>query len=177
VQVGPSNGKSIMVTEGIKAGEEVALLPPQDSRSVQRMSSDTYANLSSESRRQAMQIFVERLDRGMYRSISDSFVVASASGKNLQTSTTLADCTAAIDRMLSEDSSKGITSGRVRIGPGEGGKLAPLSPETLQQMKPGEKISVSVPAASDSSADSLKAGNEQQAPDSVRSSQEPPDEI
>ncbi len=78
--------------------------------------------------------------------------------------------------MLLEDSSRGATGGRVRIGPGEGGKLAPVSPEMLKEMKQGEKISVSVPAQRDTSADTLYTRNRQIEHDSSKASKEPPDE-
>lgn len=73
---------------------------------------------------------------------------------------TIADCTAAIDAMLampagSGDSAQNVTVQQIRIGPGEGGKLAPLAPERRQQMRAGEKDTVSVPAGRDASADTL----------------------
>jgi len=180
VQVGPKNGINIMIAEGIKAEEKVALAPPQNLMHVQRLSPNTYGKLLSESRQRAMQLFVERLNRDEYQGRSDSFVAASkearASSKNFEVSTALADCTAAIDQMLSEDSSRAITIGRVRIGPGEGGELAPVPPEMLKEMKPGEKISVSIPAQSDTSADTLHARSRQIENDSSKASQEPPDE-
>jgi len=179
VQVGPRSGISIMIAEGIKAGDEVALFPPNNLKNVQSLSWDTYGKLLSESRQQARQFFVESLNRGMYQSLSDSFAVASerekANNESVQARGVLADCTAVIDRMLSEDSSRGIAGGRIRISPGEGGKLAPVSPEMLKEMKPGEKISVSVPAQSDTSTDSLHTQSRQIEPDSSQVSREPPE--
>jgi len=180
VQVGPRSEIGIMIAEGIKAGDEVALLPPHNFKHVQRLGSDTYGKLLSASPQKAMQFFVERLNSGMPRDLSDSLVVASEGGrannKNVQVNTAIADCTEVIDQMLSEDSSRGITGGRVRIGPGEGGKLAPVPPEMLKAMKPGEKISVSIPAQSDTSADTLHARSGQIENDSSKASQEPPSE-
>lgn len=177
VQVGPSSGISIMIAVGVREGEEVALFPPKNLMNVQNLSLDTYGKLLSESRQKAAQFFIEGLNRD---ALSDSFAVVSegesANNKTVQAKTALADCTAMIDQMLSEDSSRGISSGRARIGPGEGGKLAPVSPEMLKEMKQGEKISVSVPAQKDTSADTLHTRDFQIEHDSSKTSKEPPEE-
>ncbi len=62
------------------------------------------------------------------------------------------DCTAAIDRMLSgpDDSSMQTTVQETRIGPGEGGKLTPLTPAQRQQMTTGKKTPGLRAAKSDS---------------------------
>ncbi len=178
VKIAPGIGNSIMIADGIKSGDEVSLLPPSNLSNAKPLSFDIYRKFLIDSRQTTMQFFVEKLNQNMHQDISDSFAVASEKGNvsNIQGGVTLADCTAVIDQLLLDDSSRGVTSGRVRIGPGEGGKLAPVSPEMLKEMGQGEKISVSVPAKRDTSADTLLTRNLQIEQDSSKASKEPPEE-
>jgi len=181
VIVGGRENDMIMIVDGIEAGEEVAALPPKNLGDVKRLEPATYQKALFAAREINLQDLIDklngRLGAGSFDSLKTTAHPEIPPARRPGVNPAVADSTAAIDRMLLEDSSREVVSGRVRIGPGEGGKLAPVSPETRQEMKPGEKITVSVPATSDSSGDTLQVGRRQTAKDTLRDDPKPPEEF
>lgn len=180
VIVGGRENDMIMIVDGIETGEVVAALPPKNLGDVKRLETATYQNALFAAREINLQDFIDKLNGRFGAGSSDSLTATAhpeiPPARKPGVNPAVADSTAAIDRMLLEDSSRQVVSGRVRIGPGEGGKLAPISPETRQEMKPGEKITVSVPATSDSS-DTLHVGRRQTLKDTLRDDPKPPEEF
>jgi hypothetical protein len=184
VQLGPRCNGTTMIVDGISSDEEICLISPGDGDPAQPLTWDTYKKFARETRERMKQRFAEIVKRSSRETTSESLLMAAKQGgvdeAAGRAAASIADCTSAIDRMLtlparSEDSTQNVTVEQMRIGPGEGGKLAPLSPETQQQMKSGEKISVAVPARRDSSADTASASIRRRAPpESSKTESKPP---
>lgn len=175
VQLGSRSGGAIVIVDGVSDGEEVSFDPPKERAEAQRLGSDTYKKSARATREQLSQ----HLDE-MFKRYADTPIEGKGQMESTSAISGGADSSAAIEELLAmpggeADSGKTVSIQQMRVGPGEGGKLAPLSPEMLQQMKAGEKISVSVPAAHDSSADSLSlTPNRNAAPDTSRTTNKPP---
>lgn len=156
VNLGPRSNGVIVVVDGLSAGEEVALTSPKDASEVSRLRWETYRKSADASREQLLAHLEDMIRRFAFglketEKVSEPLLAVPAN----------TDSGSAIDALLlmqggAPDTAANVSIQQIRIGPGEGGKLAPVSPEMQEQMKGGEKISVSVPASRDSSADSLR---------------------
>lgn len=154
VQLGPRSNGAIVVVGGVSEGEEVSGTPPKEEEEARVVGRETYKKSAHSSREQLAAHLDEMVRRfsAWHEGEPELVSAPGASGG--------ADSAAAIHELLATpavgtDTGKGVSVQQMRIGPGEGGKLAPVPPETLQQMKPGEKVSISVPTRPDSAADSL----------------------
>jgi len=136
VKVGCKWQGTMVVVEGATAGEEVALHPPARGIIARPLDEGGYRNAQVSARDALRRQFLALLERERsLRLVERGFDSGTAGHLS-------ADSTLSIEGMLTRSDSSGDREiQQLRIGPGEGGKLAPLHPDSAKPLPSSPRTS------------------------------------